>query len=124
MYQRKTFAYYFENGRLTIELNDAATEDTYGEVYDIIAALLPVGLRSILIDKKGQTWSIDRDNATAFGTKLGVLLKYFEARIAVVTDLNDYYDAAVGLHASQNGARILITDSLPDATLWLDRKIA
>ena len=115
-----TYDYSFSDGRLTIVLKEDLCDGAYDDAYEVISVFLTEGLQSILIDKNGQVRPTCLIEARDFGRKLGELLSVYRVKMAVVTEPNDHYEAAVGSFAAQLGARVLIANGADEATLWLD----
>ncbi|NIA71387.1 hypothetical protein HBA54_22585 [Pelagibius litoralis] len=119
-----TFTSSVLDRRLFIEFGEKATEVIDDDVYDLIVESLMGGVQTILIVKRSHPQDLCMNQVRVFGRKLGRLLCLHEARLAMVNDPVDCYEAAMCNFAMQQGAKVFTTDTAREALLWLDGEIA
>ena len=119
--EEKAVEYNITDNRITLQLNRELSQRGYEAILSCLASALTPETRTLLVDKKGFKRNLaDIDDARSYGQRFGNLLQTYGVRAALVIDPKDFYETAMCVFAMETGAKIMTTDSVEEASMWLD----
>lgn len=113
--------YDITDTRISLQLNRELSERGYEAVLACLANTLTPETRTLFVDKRGfKRSAASIEEAKSYGKRFGDLLQTYRVRAALVIDPKDFYETAMCVFAMESGAKIMTTDSVKEANLWLD----
>ncbi len=117
----KAVDYDITDDRITLIFNRELSERGYEAVLACLGTIISPDIKTLLVNKKGFKRDLsDIEDAKSYGRRFGDLLQTYNVRAALVIDPKDFYETAMCVFAMETGAKIMTTDSLREADLWLD----